>query len=206
MKITYNAPVVLTLTIVSTLVMVATTVLEYKFNLAFFAVGHEFVQSSALSWFRLVSHIAGHGDWLHLFGNFSLILLVGPMLEEKYGSAGLLEMVFVTALGAGVLQHLLFPGTLLLGASGVVFMMIILGSMSNMKEGEIPATFILVAILYLGAEVITAFKPDNISHFTHIFGGLCGAAFGFILDKKSKKPSVADILKELDDSGSSEPQ
>jgi membrane associated rhomboid family serine protease len=164
--------------------MVLTTFLDVRFNIAFFAVGHEFDQSSILSWFRLVSHILGHENWPHLFGNFSLILLVGPMLEEKFGSWGLLEMIFVTALGAGVLQLILFPGVLLLGASGVVFMMIILASMSNMKEGEIPATFILVAIIYLGSEFVTAFKPDNISHFTHIFGGLCGAAFGFLLDMK----------------------
>lgn len=50
-----------------------------------------------------------------------LILVVGPLLEEKYGSGAIASVIITTALVTGIVHWLLFPGTMLLGASGVVF-------------------------------------------------------------------------------------
>jgi membrane associated rhomboid family serine protease len=129
----------------------------------------------------------GHANWAHLIGNFTLILLIGPMLEEMYGSKDLLIMIIITALVTGVLNVLLFRSALL-GASGVVFMMILLSSFTNFSKGEIPLTFILVLILYMGVQIIDSFSSDNISQFAHIIGGLCGSFFGFLRpEKRSNK-------------------
>jgi membrane associated rhomboid family serine protease len=87
-------------------------------------------------------------------------------------------MIAVTALVTGALNALFFP-SFLLGASGVVFMMILLASFTNFNKGEIPLTFILVLILYIGREVLNSFRSDNISEFAHIVGGFCGSLFGF---------------------------
>lgn len=83
MKITYNSPVILTFTLLCTTVMVIATAVGDWFTQTYFAVGHPFVAGNPLSWIRMFSHIAGHGNWPHLFGNFTIILLVGPMLEEN---------------------------------------------------------------------------------------------------------------------------
>ena len=130
-------------------------------------------------WISIFTHVIGHADWPHLISNFTLILIVGPMLENSYGSKPLLIMIVVTAFATGVLNILFFP-TYLLGASGVVFMMILLSSFTNFSKGEIPLTFILVLILYMGVQVLDSFKADNISQFAHIVGGLCGSFFGFV--------------------------
>jgi membrane associated rhomboid family serine protease len=137
-----------------------------------------FSPSSLRNWVTLLSHAAGHSGWSHLFSNFSMILLIGPMLEESYGSLALLAMIAITALITGILNVLLFP-TALMGASVVVFMMILLASFTNFSRGEIPLTFILVVILYLGDQLLKSFSPDKISHFAHIAGGFCGSLFGF---------------------------
>jgi membrane associated rhomboid family serine protease len=100
------------------------------------------------------------------------------MLEESYGSSTLLFMIVITALVTGILNALLF-NSYLLGASGVVFMMILLSSFTNFSKGEIPLTFILVLILYLGVQIFNQAGAENISHFAHIIGGLCGSFFGF---------------------------
>jgi membrane associated rhomboid family serine protease len=100
------------------------------------------------------------------------------MLEENYGSKELLVMIVITALVTGVLNILLFKSALM-GASGVVFMMILLSSFTNFTMGEVPLTFILVLILYMGAQLFSSFGSDNISQFAHIAGGLCGSFFGF---------------------------
>ncbi|MBA7616491.1 hypothetical protein ES703_23787 [subsurface metagenome] len=60
-------------------------------------------------------------------------------------------------------------------------MLILLSSFTNIRAGEIPLTFILVVLLFLAKEIITAFTQDNISQFAHIIGGICGSIFGFLL-------------------------
>ena len=142
-----------------------------------------FSPSSLRNWVTLLTHVAGHSGWNHLFGNFSLILLIGPMLEENYGSLALLAMIVITALVTGILNVILFP-TALMGASGVVFMMILLASFTNYTRGEIPLTFILVLVLYMGDQIIKSFSTNNISYFAHIAGGFCGSLFGFFISPR----------------------
>lgn len=192
MKIKYNAPVILTFTLICVVVLAVGGPLE---NL--FVVGASMNPANPIDYFRLISHIAGHADWNHLIGNFTFILLIGPILEEKYGSSTLLVMMLLTGLITGILNVLFFP-TGLLGASGIVFMFILLSSISNAKAGEIPLTFILIAALYIGKEVITAAtQTDNVSHFAHIIGGVCGAAFGFIINQNRNNDQVKSKQVEV---------
>jgi membrane associated rhomboid family serine protease len=111
-------------------------------------------------------------------GNLTFILLVGPIVEEKYGDMRTLFMILITALVTGIL-NILFFHTGLLGASGIVFMLILLVSFTNTRSGEIPVTFILVALLFIGKEVLQSLSTDQISQFAHIIGGICGSFFGF---------------------------
>lgn len=111
-----------------------------------------------LTYLRLFTHVLGHAGYSHYMGNMLLLLLVGPPLEEKYGSRTLLLTIAVTALVTGLVQFIFFPQTALLGASGVVFMMIVLSSFTEMKKGGIPITLILVVVFYLGGELVDGLK------------------------------------------------
>jgi membrane associated rhomboid family serine protease len=185
MRIKYNAPTVLTFAFTSFLVLVLSrTLLPSLANVWFLVPGRgNFAPGNFRHWFTIVSHIAGHANWTHLLSNFSFILLIGPILEENYGSLSLLFMILITALVTGILNVLFFPRPLM-GASGVVFMMILLASFTNFNRGEIPLTFILVLILYLGRELVNSFDANNISEFAHIVGGFCGSLFGFFRPPK----------------------
>jgi rhomboid protease GluP len=174
LRITYNAPVVLTFTLLALLVFL----LPQETRVHYFAAHPRIIDSS--SYLGLVTHILGHASWEHLLGNFMLILLIGPILEERHGSLSLLIMILITALVTGLI-NLAFSGNVLLGASGVVFMMILLASTANIRQGQIPLTFIAIAVIYLGGEIYRAFTADdNVSRMAHLIGGLTGAAFGFI--------------------------
>ena len=60
-------------------------------------------------------------------------------------------------------------------------MFILLTSLTSFKAKEIPITFIIVLVLYLGQEIFNGlFAGDNISQFAHILGGIAGSVFGFI--------------------------
>lgn len=132
-----------------------------------------------LGYIRLFGHVLGHANWEHFLNNMLLLLVVGPPMEEKYGSIPLLEGIVFTALMSGVLQCALFPRTALLGASGIVFMLIMLASLSGFSGG-IPVTMLLVAVLYLGQQVYDViFVRDNVANFMHIVGGVCGTVFGY---------------------------
>ena len=73
----------------------------------------------------------------------------------------------------------------LCGASGVVFAFILLTSFTSFKNGEIPLTFILVAIVFLGQQVYEGvFLNDNISNLSHVVGGVIGSVVGYKLNMK----------------------
>ncbi len=132
-----------------------------------------------LFYIRLFGHVLGHAGWEHFLNNMLLLLVVGPPMEEKYGSIPLLKGIVLTALVTGVLQCVLFPRTGLLGASGIVFMLIMLSSLAGFSGG-IPVTMLLVAALYFGQQVYDIILVhDNVANFMHIVGGLCGTAFGY---------------------------
>lgn len=182
-KIQYNSPVILTFTILSSLSLIFGLLTNKLSTFLLFSV-YRGSLTDPLFYFRLVGHVLGHADLEHFLSNFLIILLIGPMLEEKYGSKIMIRMIFITAIITGLLNILLFE-TALLGASGIVFMLILLSSFVNMEEGKIPLTLILIIILFVGKEIIDIFfANDNISQLTHIVGGLCGGIFGFNIDKR----------------------
>jgi len=184
MRLVYNAPVILTFALLAGLVLLIDMIAGGWIIPAFFSSSGFFNPFSPLFYTGIVSHILGHANWNHFISNFILILMVGPLLEEKYGSFRLLFMILVTAAATGILNAIFFSAGLM-GASGIVFMMLILASFANVKRGEIPLTFLVAVALFLGQEFINSVKPDNISQFGHILGGAFGGLFGILfLPKK----------------------
>lgn len=190
LRIRYNSPVVLTFALLCAVVLLIDQLSGGVFIRTFFLLTPDFNAGSVLSWIRLVSYVIGHANWTHLISNFSFILLIGPVLEEKYGSVPILAMMIVTALATAAL-NLLLVRTSLYGASGIVFMLVLLSSFTNIRQGEIPITFILIVALYLVREFVNALSPDTVSQLAHIAGGLIGGAFGFLFSKPTALPVAA---------------
>ena len=151
--IRFNAPVVLSFAILSLLVLVMDSATGGASTARLFCV-YRAPLTDPLTYVRFFTHVLGHSGYSHYMSNMLLLLLVGPGLEEKYGSRNLLATIAVTAFATGLVQFLLFPHSALLGASGVV------------------------------ADGLT--RTDNVSHLTHIVGGVCGIFFGFRLAKVKK--------------------
>jgi membrane associated rhomboid family serine protease len=198
LRIRYNSPVILSFAIVAALVLLIDKISggvrsnePGPFIQTFFVLYPDFNPSSVLSWLRIVSYVIGHANWTHLIGNFSFILLIGPVLEEKYGSVPLFLMMLVTAVATAIL-NILIVRTGLLGASGIVFMLILLSSFTNIRQGEIPLTFVLIVALYLVKEFVNAFTPSTVSELAHIVGGIIGGMFGFIISRSERTPALAD--------------
>ena len=213
-RVTYNAPVTLTFAIMCLVILLLNDFLLGKHNISVIftapaRIGSNggFNYKSILDYFRLFLHILGHSDWEHLLGNFTFIILLGPLMEERYGSKMVALMFVVTAFVTGVINVCLIPHPLL-GASGIVFMLIILASITTLDKNVIPLSFIFVVAIYLGRELINAPKTENISTVAHIAGGLCGSMFGFLVAPKAKRNAKKEekTLSERSSSKSEEKQ
>lgn len=182
-RVSLNSPVVVGFTMICFLAFVLNWLTKGWSNNTFFSVYHSSL-TNPLTYVRFVGHIFGHAGWDHFIGNIMLFLVVGPLLEEKYGSANLVFVILSTALVTGLVNYIFFPHVQLLGASGVVFAFILLSPFTSVKEGTIPITLILVAAIYIGEQIYNGiFIKDNVANLTHILGGAVGAGLGFVMHK-----------------------
>ena len=152
---------------------------------SFFALRPTFSVGEPLDYFRLFSHVIGHASTEHLFNNLTFILLLGPILEEKYGSKNMIWILAITALATGII-NVLFSSKGLLGSSSIVFAFIILASIVNVQRNSLPLSFVIVAVLFIGNEFIQSFEEDMISQTAHIVGGVVGAVLGFRIYNRSR--------------------
>lgn len=183
-KISFNSPVILGFTAICLVALLLDFITGGAANKHIFSVFRSSLLNP-LTYLRFFTHIFGHSGWQHFIGNIMLILIVGPLLEEKYGSSNMLFVIFTTAFITGLVNFMFFPDIRLLGASGVAFALILLSSFVSLEDGKIPLTFILVAVIYIGQQIYEGiFIDDNISNLTHIIGGLTGAALGHTLNKR----------------------
>lgn len=181
--VSFNAPVVL----IFSLIALAALILGYCTGGLTTGLLFSVYRSSLLdplTYVRMIGHVFGHANVGHLVGNLMIILLLGPFGEKRYGSGRSVIVILVTAIVTGLVHFIFVPNTALLGASGVAFAFIILSSLAEFKRHEIPVTFLLVAALYLGQQIVGLFLQDSVSQLTHILGGVVGGFFGFIWKEK----------------------
>ena len=175
----YNSPVIITYLVISLIACFLNFITRGKSNKLLFTSYRSSI-FNPLTYIRLFTHSIGHIDLSHLIHNFLFILLIGPMIEEKYGSINLIVMLLITSLVIG-LFNTIFSNYSITGASGNVYMLITLSSFSNISDGKIPITLILILIFYILSEFRDRLIEGNKTtyHTGHLLGALCGIAFGF---------------------------
>ena len=179
-RISFNSPVVLgfaAICLVSQLLKLVFTERTYQYIVSVYRSRFD-----VMTVVRLFTHVFGHSGWEHFIGNMMYFLILGPMLEEKYGSKRLIVMIAIVAVVTGLFNIILFSDRAVLGASGVVFAFILLSSITRRDTGSIPLTFLLVAVLYIGQQLLQIFKNDDVSQLSHIVGGAVGTVIGFIME------------------------
>lgn len=178
--IRFNAPATLTFALLALGALLLGQTFGSAVTMKYFCV-YRASLADPLTYLRFFTHVLGHADYSHYMSNMLLLLLVGPPLEEKYGWKKMVWFMAATALVTGLVQFIFFPNSALLGASGIVFMMIVLSSFTESRGGGIPITLILVVIFYLGGEIIDGIRnTDSVSQLTHVVGGVLGMIFGFL--------------------------
>lgn len=185
--ILYNSPVILTFALLSLLALALGKLTGGWTTQNLFCV-YRSPLTDLLTYPRFFLHVLGNPDFAACCTNIVIMLAVGPMAEERFGSKRLLLAIAVTALVTGLVLWFFFPNAALMGASGVVFMLIVLASFSGVRGGTIPLTLILVLALYLGGEIVQAVTGEaGLQQLTHIAGGVVGVIFGFWSSRGKRK-------------------
>ena len=101
----YNSVVILSFFFISLFVLILNYITKGKSNITLFS-SYRSNLLNPITYVRLFTHIFGHANWGHFMNNFLYILLIGPMVEEKYGSINLIIMILVTAGVTGIINSL----------------------------------------------------------------------------------------------------
>ena len=191
----YNSPVIITYLIISVIAWLLNIITSGKSNKLLFTSYRSSI-FNPLTYIRLFTHSIGHVDLSHLIHNFLFILLIGPMIEEKYGSINLLVMLLITSLVIG-LFNTIFSNYSITGASGNVYMLIVLSSFSNISEGKVPITLVLILVFYIISEFTSRIFEGNKKtyHTGHLLGALCGIGFGFYFLYFKTFPFIQYMIK-----------
>ena len=150
-----------------------------------------------LTYLRLLTHTVGHTGYDRLKGNMVNLLLVGPASEKEFGSMNLLKIMFYVAVSSAVAHMALGPANgYQLGASGVVFALILLNSLLSAHSGVVPLTFLLTAGLWVSDEVFRFFfARDQVSHVAHLSGAVVGTLAGYAIHADRAKLRAAQVAK-----------
>ena len=193
--LTYNSVVTLTLFFLSLVALFINYSTHDKANRYIFSTERASLLKP-LTYLRFFTHTIGHSDWSHFRNNFLIILIIGPLVEEKYGSIDYLIMILMTSFVIALVNFIRGKSRIK-GASGIVYMLIALSAFVNMSESKIPITLILISLFYIVDEIIDLKKEDNISHGSHLLGAICGIVFGFVCVNQSLLDFLTSIVNDF---------
>lgn len=156
-----------------------------------------FMATQISSYLRLFLYAFGSQNFVGLLSNLLFLLMLGPVMEERYGSLVIGIMMAVSVLFSGVLNTC-FCETSLQGCMPIIFMMIFLNSFMSFSKKKIPASFFIIFIFYIIKEILQVTDKrfsGIVGLIICITGGLCGSLFAFLTspkaraEKKSEKTS-----------------
>jgi len=144
---------------------------------------------AAGEWWRLVSPVLVHGSLLHLLFNMYFLYLVGPLVEQLYGSVRFVLLYGLTAAAGSAASFLLGGSGPSVGASGAIFGLCgvllavslvhrpVLDGRGRAIMSQIGGLVVLNLIIGFGFDALGA-RIDNAAH---VGGLLAGLWLGFVL-------------------------
>jgi rhomboid protease GluP len=139
---------------------------------------------------RLLTAVFLHGGLLHIGFNMWVLMDIGPMVEELYGSARYLFLFVITGVGGYVLSSAL--GHFSVGASGALLGLVgvLLAATTGRKSLAAQAlrSALIRWLIYIAVLGVIMRGTDNAAHF----GGL---ATGYLLGRVMADRTPADVTE-----------
>jgi len=187
--------VVKNILIINIVLFVAKLLLSNKIELDryldLFPIGHPYFKP-----YQFITYMFMHADMLHIFFNMFGLYMFGSILEGIWGPKRFLNYYLLCGLGAAALQlgisYFNDQFTILLGASGAVFGLLVAFAMMFPNTElylyfAIPIKAKYFVIGYALFELYNGFfSHDNIAHFAHL-GGLAVGIIIILIWRRNKK-------------------
>jgi membrane associated rhomboid family serine protease len=145
---------------------------------------------AAGEWWRLVTPVLVHGSLLHLLFNMYFLYLVGPLVEQLYGSFRFVVLYLLTAAAGSAASFLVGGPYPSVGASGAIFGLCgvliavsavhrpVLDRRGRALMSQIGALVALNLVIGFGFGALLDARIDNAAH---VGGLLAGLWLGFVL-------------------------
>jgi membrane associated rhomboid family serine protease len=129
-------------------------------------------------WFRLVSSMFLHANWLHIGFNMYVLFLLGPPLERVLGHGRFLTLYLLSGIGGSVASYWFSPiNTLSVGASGAIFgLMTAWIVVGRRLDRDVTQIIVLLAI-----NVVLGFFLRGVDWRAHLGGAVTGALVALLL-------------------------
>lgn len=160
---------------------------DIRLILALFPPGTELFR-----WFQLFSHFFMHGSLAHLLFNMFGLYMFGSILERIWGARAFLVFYLMCALGAAMLQIIVwFTGLAdpvpILGASGAIYGVFIGFAilfpnhriMLLLPPIPMKAKYMIVALIVFDLTLGFSGAASGIAHFAHLGGAIIGGCYVF---------------------------
>jgi len=175
------------------------------------------IQFDVLNWFSfdsslldnlfkpwsIVTYMFIHANFRHLLFNMLILFFVGGIFEQFLGAKKVLSTYFLGGLGGAILFLITqntFPllinagAATLLGASAAVMALFVglAAYKPNMEMalfGVVNVKIFVLALIYVGLDLLSLGDSDGVAHFAH----LGGAAWGFYMGSQIKKGKDVSI-------------
>jgi membrane associated rhomboid family serine protease len=136
-------------------------------------------------WWRLVSSMFLHADWLHLLLNMWVLWNVGRQAERLYGTPLFAFIYFASGICGSLARTVWEPGVSSVGASGAIFGVVgaLLAMLLN-PAARIPKSIAFAywpsTLLFVLVNLVSGMQSPFVDNAAHIGGLLGGLAFGWL--------------------------
>lgn len=130
-------------------------------------------------WWRLVTPVFLHGGLLHLLFNSLVLLQLGPLVEEEYGTERFLVLYLACGIGGNVASQGLRP-TVTVGASSAIVGLIGLLLVHGWRRGGVFGRNLRKAMATYAFYVLAMSLLPGVDLLSHAGGFVSGAALGWV--------------------------
>ncbi len=149
---------------------------------------HAFNPINPLHYIRLFTLIFGHYTMQSLCLNLVIILLLGPRVEERFGSVLVMVMFAITSFVTGILSALFLQNPIC-GLDGIAMLLVILTLFECANLKEISFNYLILLVLLFVNSIVLSVQQNYYGILLHYLGSLCAGSFGFLdYSQQKKKP------------------
>jgi membrane associated rhomboid family serine protease len=147
-------------------------------------------------WWRLVTPIFLHAGLLHFFFNSFLLIQLGPIVEEIYGTQRFWVIYLCCGIGGSMASQWTRP-VVTVGASGAIMgligLLLVYGYRSRSSLGQNMKQLIVRLLVY--TVILSIFF--NIDHRNHIGGFLTGALAALVVPTGQQRDRSAAVVWQI---------